>query len=185
MSTNPEVKGFERDDKRHCGRRALATVMALTALMASYSGHRSAPFRDHGNAPVAGEPMPPGFLGQLTVFREQSIWRLSTGPMTVSLSPAVVDRLARVINSLQAMPRVMCHENELLYVLAFHPEGHYEPLYRFQGWGCDGEVQVTLDGTVLLPLEDRSCSLLKAVASLAPTSARGTHDVAGLCVRKA
>ena len=103
--------------------------------------------------------------------------------MTLALSPTAEARAARVINSLQAMPSGMCHENELLYILAFHPKGRLEPLYQFQGWGCAGEVQVTLDGTVLPPLEDRSCSLLEVVGSLAPASARGTREVAGLCTR--
>lgn len=105
--------------------------------------------------------------------------------MTVALSPPAEDRAARVINSLRAVPPVMCHENELLYVLVFHPKGRRNPLYQFQGWGCAGEVQVTLDGAILHPLEDRFCSLLEVVGSLAPASARGTRNVAGLCARKA
>ncbi len=180
------MKGIKRDDKRHCGHRAFASVVAVAALMASCSRHGTPQSGAYWQRTgLAGERVPPAFLGQLTVFREVSIWRPPSGSMTIALSPAAVDRLARVINSLQAMPPVMCHENELLYVLVFHPAGHREPLYRLQGWGCAGEVQTTLDGTVLHPLQDRSCSLLKAVGSLAPASAIGTRDVVGLCGRKA
>ena len=62
----------------------------------------------------------------------------------------------------------MCHESVLLYVFAFHPRHHLKPLYEFQGWGCTGEVRVTLNGSTLSPLEDRSCSLLAMAGSLAP-----------------
>ena len=121
------------------------------------------------------------FLGQLTVFREVSIWRPPVGD-DASIFSAAEARAARVINSLQAMPPVMCHENELLYVLVFHPEGHLEPLYRFQGWGCAGSADHP--GRYRpASLEDRSCSLLKVVGSLAPASAIGTRDVVGLCTR--
>jgi hypothetical protein len=81
------------------------------------------------------------------------------------------------------MAAVMCHENELLYVLAFYPRGLHEPLFQFQGWGCAGEVQVTLDGSPLSPVQGRSCSLLKLVRTLAPASASGTRDAAEGCSR--
>jgi len=131
------------------------------------------------------ERVPKGFAGRLTVFKHVSVVTgPSPGPVTVALSITAEARIAGIANSLPAMAPVMCHENELLYVLAFHPKRRRTPLYQLQGWGCAGQVQVTVDGTALPPLEDRSCSLLQAVAVLAPRSASGTRGVAGLCSRK-
>jgi hypothetical protein len=134
----------------------------------------------------AVEHVPKGFVGQLTAFKDVSVTvGPSPGGATVGLSSVAAARVAGIVNSLPATAPVMCHENELLYVLDFFPGGLRRPLYEFQGWGCVGEVQVTVDGTALPALQDRSCSLLEAVRSLAPASARGTRDVAAECSRKA
>ena len=108
------------------------------------------------------ERVPGGYQGQLTVFKHVSIWA-SSGPLTLALSSGAEGRVVKVINSLPAWPPIMCHESVLLYVFAFHPWHHLKPLYQFQGWGCTGEVGVTLNGTTLSPLEDRSCSLSEMV----------------------
>jgi hypothetical protein len=126
--------------------------------------------------------VPQGFLGRLTVFRFVSVASPSSGSVTVALSSTAEAHVTRVLNSLPTTKPAFCHENELLYILAFHPRSQRKPLYRFQGWNCAAEVQVTLNGTTLPLLRDRSCSLLKVVKSLTPPSASGTRGAVAGCL---
>jgi hypothetical protein len=135
-------------------------------------------------ARLAVERVPPGFLGRLTVFKHVSILNSSSGGVTVALSRRAEARVARTVNSLPVIAPVFCHENELLYTLAFHPSHSPKPLYQFQEGACGAEVLATLDGKALPPLEDRNCSLLEMVKSLAPASASGTRDAAAGCAAK-
>jgi hypothetical protein len=75
-----------------------------------------------GHSPaLSAERVPRGFLGRLTVFKHVSVTNSSSGPVVVALSSTAAARVAAVINSLSTITPVFCHENELLYVLAFHP----------------------------------------------------------------
>ena len=165
--------------------RVLAVLALIPAAANSYISTAGAAAADPFSHVIGrnAERVPGGYQGQLTVFKHVSIWA-SSGPVTLALSSGTEGRVVKLINSLPAWPSIMCHESVLLYVLAFHPRHHLKPLYQFQGWGCTGEVRVTLNGTTLSPLEDRSCSLLEMVGSLAPASARGTRDIADGCIYK-
>ena len=69
------MKGIAKDDERHGAGRAFASVVVLVALGA-HGGPIASQSRAYGlRTPLASERVLHGFLGQLTVFREVSIWR--------------------------------------------------------------------------------------------------------------
>jgi hypothetical protein len=119
----------------------VAKALAILILLATWPAACNPSARPERAYP-ATERVPEGFVGRLTAFKHVSVIAgPSPGPITVMLSSTAVAQLVDIAGSLPEMAPVMCHENELLYVLTFYPKGRRTPLYQFRGWRCDGEVQ--------------------------------------------
>jgi hypothetical protein len=131
-----EVRAADKHNQNRAASRVLSRVLAVLASIpveASLYGCTAAAATAKSFSDDMGrsaERLPRGYQGRLTVFKHVSIWG-SSGPVMLALSGAAEGRLVNVINSLPAWPPIMCHESELLYVLAFHPRYHLKPLYQF------------------------------------------------------
>jgi hypothetical protein len=69
----------------------------------------------------------------------------------------------------------------LLYQVTFQTRGRHSQEVDAQGWGPPYAVLVRTGGEQLHPLYDKSCSLLRTVAHLLPSTAKGTRAASAAC----
>jgi hypothetical protein len=128
---------------------------------------------------AGAQPIPLGQVAEVTGYEQVSVTSTSSGPVLVELSTGRADALAAVIDSLPAGPGTDCHEDELLYRVAFGPSSGAPAGYEADGHGCMGAVLVSEGARALSPRLDVRCGLFDAVADVLPASAAGTLDSTG------
>jgi len=120
----------------------------------------------------------------VTGFSQTSLANNSSGPVTVELNYAQANTLTTIANSLPLAPPPSCMEDSLLYRIVFRATPGSPNTFELDGYQCGSTILVTKNGQKLAPLNDASCSLLRAVVKvLATDTAHGTRNASADCTR--
>jgi hypothetical protein len=105
-----------------------------------------------------------------------------SSPLAISASPQEAVAIIAALNALPAGTGSVCHNQGVMFHLSIGPSGAGFPLWAADAW-CGSEVDLSIDGSYLLPLGDANCALLRAVDAVLPsgTSINGTGDIRISC----
>lgn len=127
------------------------------------------------------EPAPDYEVATVTGYARTSIFRPPAGAVTVEVNRLGSAALAAAVDSLGSAPAPDCHEDKLLYRVAFRPSPGAAPNFQVVGHECAATVTATEDGRALIARSDAHCQLFAVVAADLPASAAGTLNGDATC----